>query len=315
VVSAYGYVLGNAVTSTGKSAAYMYRPESLTQAELLPFGSAGARVFASGALATAPYPIVVGQTATDPNGFAWEWARYVVRPPGDSGTLSTYPPPSSFRDGTILGTNYAGDMVGYYLAPGGNPEGMFSFGGAEVEPLAAFVHPAMTLGWDLQVASAINGKHQMVGHGTLNGHTEAFEIDPITETLVGLGRMSPTYDDLDYYATSINNAGVIVGTAGTAVDPTHIDPVRAFVYTNALHDLNEFAWLDDGWTLASAAAINDNNEIVGIARGPGNARVAYKLKLQGLLPAIPPLQCKGPVDGDQGWTLVHEMPAGCSDHE
>jgi probable HAF family extracellular repeat protein len=68
-------------------------------------------------------------------------------------------------------------------------------------------------------------------------------------------------------AHGINNRGVVVGLDFAVTQTGHA--VHAFVWDGTMHDLNDL--LDQqsqGWTLARAFAISDNNLIVGHGRNP-----------------------------------------------
>lgn len=106
------------------------------------------------------------------------------------------------------------------------------------------------------IATDINDNNIIVG---VNGTQQAYIYDYTMSNLTLL----PLLDGGTYSrALAINEANQVVGTSETLVDTTKV--YHAFIWdeTNGVVDLNNMP-MPAGWILTSAAAINDNGDIVG----------------------------------------------------
>jgi probable HAF family extracellular repeat protein len=178
----------------------------------------------------------------------------------------------------------------------------------DLNELATSLGPFATL----SQANASNGT-TVVGHGFFpDGITiHAFryqEGGAVTDigSLSAIGNYQST-------AKGINQRGDIVGMSfGNQGDNGH-----AFIYTNEgqIHDLNEFVDPNSGWTLVSAEAISDNNDVVGQGTRNG-ATHGFKMRVPNLQPC-PPVACRGPGTRDlqTGTCAYPVLPDGsaCND--
>ncbi|OAI23096.1 hypothetical protein A1356_18350 [Methylomonas koyamae] len=128
-----------------------------------------------------------------------------------------------------------------------------------------------TLGGTFSSGRAINGVGQIAGISTLVGddyaQMHAFLWDNGVMTDLGtLGGDSSHVND-------INDAGEIVGDITAANGD-----LRPFLYANGtMADLNTLIALDSGWSLLSAAGINNSGQIVGSGINPEGYQRAFLL--------------------------------------
>ena len=181
----------------------------------------------------------------DPGPHAFLYQRGRMR---DLGTLG-----GSFSGATAI--NSSGQIVGYSAIAG-------EFGPFEHVPTHAFLYSKGRM-TDLGVlpgfvdseAFGINSRGWVVGNSEhADGVSHAFLWRNGVMTDLG------TLEGGQSFATGINAAGVVVGDSLVAHGEHH-----AIVYRDGeLTDLNELIDPDSGWTLQSAAAINDSGQITGI---------------------------------------------------
>jgi RHS repeat-associated protein len=155
--------------------------------------------------------------------------------------------------------------------------------------------------WNLQNARGISNSNLVVGWGTHNGRHSAFRLDVTTGDVVDIGhKPEPPFDDpsLYIYAEAVNTQGHAVGAV---YDQYPAWPQRAIVYTDelGLTDLNALIDPSNGWTLLEARAINDRDEVVGIAKNGAGAVRAFKLGLtvptQANVQVEPVIDCLAPI--------------------
>jgi probable HAF family extracellular repeat protein len=77
---------------------------------------------------------------------------------------------------SALGINNSGEIVGESHLNGGTPHA-FLYANGSMQDLNNLI-PAGS-GWDLEWASSINDRGQIVGWGTINGETHAFLLDEV----------------------------------------------------------------------------------------------------------------------------------------
>jgi RHS repeat-associated protein len=153
-------------------------------------------------------------------------------------------------------------------------------------------------GWNLQDARGVNNTNVVVGWGDHNGRHSAFRLDTTTGTIVDIGhKPEPPFDDpsLYIYAEAVNAQGHAVGAV---YDQYPFWPLRATIYTDelGLTDLNALIDPASGWTLLEARAINDRDEVVGIAKNAaGNVRT-FKLTLPPAIDSSPVAAAQTGVD-------------------
>lgn len=131
-------------------------------------------------------------------------------------------------------------------------------------------------------ATAINDHGQIVGYAGLGESMIPGDIYPRTAfqyengVMKNLGGLGPGWSSV---ADDINNLGQIVGTAWLSDLSTH-----GFLYQNGkMIDLNTLIDPATGWTIESAAAINDLGRIAATACRDG---VCQAVRLD-LVPAVP----------------------------
>lgn len=118
-------------------------------------------------------------------------------------------------------------------------------------------------------ANAINDFNQVVGISQItSGFTHAFlynlNASGVIVSRIDLGELGGGYSS----AHAINNAGEVVGTSDNL----------AFIYTNGvMRDLNTLIGPSSPWNLASANAINEDGQIVGVGSLGGDPFRAFLL--------------------------------------
>jgi len=125
-------------------------------------------------------------------------------------------------------------------------------------------------------ARAVNAREQVVGSGAFEVgkgralSAEAFIWERGMWTMMG---QVPGYD----YSTGhdINNVGQAVGRAGRLDDPG--DRVAFLWQHGSLHDLNDLALVDPGFTIQRAFAINNAGQIVADGQTPSNSTITFLL--------------------------------------
>jgi probable HAF family extracellular repeat protein len=153
-----------------------------------------------------------------------------------------------------FGINNAGQAIGYSNRAGSPTQVATRWDGTTPVDLG-------TLGGASSTAYAINDAGQSVGFSNLAGSFvyHATRWDGITP--IDLGTLGGTYS----VAVGINSAGQVVGHSDVSDNlPRHATLWNATSPT----DLNAFldaATVNAGWYLDTAAAINDNGWIVGLA--------------------------------------------------
>jgi len=120
-------------------------------------------------------------------------------------------------------------------------------------------------GWVLTAATRINEARQIIGRGEHAGEHRMFRFDLGAGRIKDLGVL-PTRAGAGLYrfADDVNQNGFVVGAS---YDNGPALAQLALVYTDAvgLTDLNTLVDPSSGWTLVEAKAINDSDEIVGVA--------------------------------------------------
>jgi probable HAF family extracellular repeat protein len=301
-VSDSGYVVGDGRTAANAFLVALYRPLALDQPEVLTSPQAGTVLSALTVTNVAgnalPLIAMAAGSGSGPN--LWQWGTYQVMPAGQSGQLTTFPQPSGFTgEGGPYAMNRNGDLAGWYTLTDGPRNAMVWTPEGGLRDLNLLIDE--TSGWFLRAAVGMNDARVIVGFGTHNSLHRAFRLDLTTQEVVDLGTLETPYQGLSYSAAAINVHGHIVGTAGYDWDSVgfHLYGQRAFIYTNEsrMTDLNDLVQVPPGWVLGTADAINDNDEVTGVAfNASQNVWRAYKFKLPSL-PAITQVACLGQTDG------------------
>jgi probable HAF family extracellular repeat protein len=135
------------------------------------------------------------------------------------------------------------------------PERAFLYSGGQMSDLG-------TLGGSRSAAKGINNADKVVGFSLMSDATaHAF--------LYSHGQMSDlgTLGGSDSSALDINDADKVVGSSSTSEAFTY----HAFLYSDGvMRDLNSLIPANSGFELTSAAAINDNGNIVGYGYNQGS---------------------------------------------
>ena len=169
------------------------------------------------------------------------------------GKLTDLGHPAGFLDSEGFAINAQGDVAGDGdLAPGQTPRHALLYHSGAWQDLG-------TLGGDLSSAKSLNASDQVTGNAnTADGSSHAFLFTG--GKMVDLGTLS---GDIVSNGTSINAAGVVVGTSGNN---------RAFVdHGGQMQDLNTLIPANSGWQLKAALGINDSGQIVGAGTHNGQA--------------------------------------------
>jgi probable HAF family extracellular repeat protein len=130
-------------------------------------------------------------------------------------------------------------------------------------------------------ARSINDERQVVGYvGVVDPLNPApYPFEAFLYDAAGLHNLGSLAPHTNSVANDINNLGQIVGMAGIAEGEQH-----GFIYEGgSLVDLNTLIDPASGWTILSAAAINDQQQIVGQAC---KADICEAVRLD-LVPAVP----------------------------
>ena len=142
-----------------------------------------------------------------------------------------------------------------------------------------------TLGGDSSSANAVNDKGQVVGWSGTTAGGGALAFDPNARAFVwDSGQMIPLgtlEGGTVSSASSINNAGVIVGYA---IDS--INGQRAVLWeAGSIADLNTLIPAEGGFTLLAAYDVNETGQIVCGARAPDGSNTGVILTPSGFVPA------------------------------
>lgn len=161
-----------------------------------------------------------------------------------------------------FGINDADKVVGFAYTSDNADLHAFLYSGGVMRDLG-------TLGGSRSGANGINNADKVVGFAyTSDATAHAF--------LYSDGQMSDlgTLGGSDSGALDINDAGQVVGSASTSDAFTS----HAFLYSDGvMRDLNSLIPADSGFELSSAAAINDNGDIVGYGLDQGGLQHAFLL--------------------------------------
>ena len=200
---------------------------------------------------------VVGYYATLSNQYhTFLWTPN--KPNGTTGTLTTLTDPFGGTFSVGAGINDSGQIVGSASFANGHVHG-FLYSAGKTTDLGTF-------GGIDSAANAINDGGQVVGWSDLSseaGHAFLYSGGKTTD----LGTLPKSVGSS---ATSINNAGAIVGYAYYG---THVGQRRAVIYTaHGPVDLNTLIPVGSGWLLLQANGINDAGQIVGTGQINNNIR-------------------------------------------
>jgi probable HAF family extracellular repeat protein len=206
--------------------------------------------------------VVVGSRfVTDPQGYKFEQAcRW------EMGTLSTLGQLGGGDQSIAKGINDSGWAVGSAIRPT-----------SQVPTASLWINSTAlelgTLGGAWAQATAINNANQVVGISQNSGgaiHAFRYELDSLGAVLgrLDLGELGGGYS----VANGINDAGVAVGTSDN----------RAFIWeAGVMRDLNTLIVAGTQWNLASATAVNESGQIVGVGSLGGDPFRAFLLTPMG----------------------------------
>jgi probable HAF family extracellular repeat protein len=191
---------------------------------------------------------VVGQFVIDTT--TWETHAFLWQ----NGVMTDLNPLGASHS-VALGINANGQVVGWYIASAGDARPFVWQNGVTTDlPTLGAAGSAYAINTSGQIVGSIGIGSCVNGDGvsTWEYHAALWEQGVLHD----LGSFGCGYGAT---ATSINNAGKIVGTVDFC-DPDLCGPQSAFLYANGVTtDLNTIA---PGLGLHSAAGINDNDQIV-----------------------------------------------------
>jgi probable HAF family extracellular repeat protein len=253
-VNSSGQVAGFAAYSSGVEHAFLASGGSLQD-----LGTLGGAY--SYGLAVNDAGQVAGYAATGDLGVSHAFQYDPINGMTDLGTLGT----GTVSHGNAI--NRLGQVAGDAAISVGGPSHAFLYSGGPLVDLG-------TLGGSVSVAECLNDRGNVVGYSTLSGSslTHAFRDNGTTMTDLGVlaGQTSSS-------AWGLNDAGQVVGVSGS----------RAFLYSNGqMVDLNSLLVSGTGWTLNSATAINNHDQIVGLGQNPNGQFHAYLLTPTGNATAV-----------------------------
>lgn len=132
-----------------------------------------------------------------------------------------------------------------------------------------------TLGGSNSLATAINASGQIAGASQITGNGAYHAFLDANGKMKDLGILPGFQNTI---ATGIDSAGDVVGYAFNSNTSTP----HAFLYRNGkMIDLNSLIPANTGWTVTSAAAINDKNQITGTVSDSSLQARAYILTILG----------------------------------
>ncbi|HEX8613316.1 MAG TPA: PEP-CTERM sorting domain-containing protein [Telluria sp.] len=227
----FGEVTGGSLTASGEEHAFIYSRGVMTD-----LGTIGGGAFTRGTAIND-----LGQIAGDFHAPATGWGAFVrldgqLRDIGNLGGASTW----------ATGINNAGRVVGSSLAQGDfhPPQSAYIY---ENGVMTALNHSPS----GMNSANAVNQAGQITGtdwHGPEAAYLYTNGMTQVLGSMYGLAA----------WGTALNNRGEVVGNLGGALQV----PSFAFIYANgAMSDLNTLIDPALGWTVYSAAGINDLGQI------------------------------------------------------
>ncbi|NHZ34710.1 PEP-CTERM sorting domain-containing protein [Massilia rubra] len=227
----FGEVTGGALTASGEEHAFIYSHGVMTD-----LGTVGGGTLARGTAIND-----LGQIAGDFHAPATGWGAFVrldgqLRDIGNLGGASTW----------ASGINNAGRVVGSWLAQGDfhPPQSAYIY---ENGVMSALNYSSS----GISSANAVNQAGQITGtdwHGPEAAYLYTNGMTQVLGSMYGLAA----------WGTALNNRGEVVGNLG---GPLQV-PFFGFIYANgAMSDLNTLIDPALGWTVTSAAGINDLGQI------------------------------------------------------
>lgn len=158
--------------------------------------------------------------------------------------------------------NSVGQVTGFSQIPGDTAQHAFLHTQDGMIDIGTLGNDSFGLG--------INATGQITGYSyTTDFNYHAFLYD--AGTLTDIGTLGGNYS----IGRGISSAGQIIGISSVANDIAH----HAFLYTpgKGMADLNALLLNPSGWTLHSAAAINDSGQITGWGTNPNGLTHAFLL--------------------------------------
>jgi hypothetical protein len=187
------------------------------------------------------------------------------------GQVAILPTPTPTGTGYALALNALNDSVGAARASNGETHAM-------LWPAAGGVQDLHTAPGTVSLALGINRHQQVVGTVYASTGAQGFISLPLTGMLL----LPPLPGDTESVATSINDAGTVVGWSSHPLPETFEDSVQAVRYDNGVPlALLPLVQQGTGWGLESADKIDEDGRIVGTGTFHGEAH-AY------LLTPVPP---------------------------